>query len=69
MIDDAPGQNWEKALLPDHRSLKPMTTEELTGPFIKEKVAQWHGISLGEARDMIGAELRRRTRTNDYGQA
>ena len=67
-IDNGIGPNWLRALTPDNRSLKYCTTQELTSMGAIERVAIWHGISLGAARDAIGAEMRRRQTTTDYQQ-
>lgn len=69
MIDDSEPGAWERALRPDHRDIRFLSDKELHGPFIIEQVQQWHGLAtLAEARDMVGAEVRRRTQTNDYGR-
>jgi hypothetical protein len=67
-IDDGIGPTWTRALQADHRDLRFCKTPELIGMGAIERVAQWHGISLGEARDKIGAEMRRRQTTNDFEQ-
>ena len=69
MIDNSDPGAWERALRPDHRSIQYLSDTDLRGPFILEQVQRWHGLAtLAEARDMVGAELRRRTQTNDYGR-
>lgn len=68
MIDNGEGSNWSRALVPDRRSLKFCTTEELNAPFALEAIQRWYGCSMGDALEMRGAEMRRRTTTNDYQQ-
>jgi len=68
MIDDGIGPSWHEALQPDNRSLRYMDTKALQAPFAIEHVARWHGCTLAEARDRIGAELLRRTSTTDFGK-
>lgn len=51
--------------LPDNRSLKFLTDEQLKSPFIIENICIWYGCSLGDARDMKGNELLRRTQTTE----
>ena len=51
--------------LPDNRSLKFLTDADLQQPFIIERISQWWGCSLAEARDAKGQELRRRTQTTE----
>ena len=68
MIDTGEGQTWADALLADNRSLKFLTEAELHGPFIIEKIAQWHGCTLAEARDRRGVECLRRLTTTDYAR-
>lgn len=65
-IDDGIGPTWTRALQPDGRCLKYCTTEELTSMGAIERVSRWHGVSLGEARDRVGAEMRRRQTTTDF---
>lgn len=65
MIDTSEDGSWAAALLPDRRSLKHLSDAELHGPFIIDKIAQWHDCSLGDARDRVGAELLRRTKTTE----
>lgn len=67
MIDNS--ESWQTALLPDRRSLKMLTDHELKSMGAIERVSIWHGVSLGTARDMIGAELRRRTQTTERPEA
>ena len=64
MIDTGEG-NWAEAMLPENRSLRFMKDSDLHSPFIVERIAQWWGCSLAEARDAKGAELRRRTMTTE----
>ncbi len=64
MIDTGEG-NWTEAMLPDRRSLKLVSDHDLKSMGAIERVSRWHGVSLGTARDMIGAELRRRTMTTE----
>jgi hypothetical protein len=65
MIDDSETGSWATALAPDHRTLRTLSDAELHGPFIIEKIAQWHGCTLAQARDAKGEELRRRTQTTE----
>jgi len=51
--------------LPDRRSLAMLTDAELHSPFIIENICIWYGCSLGDARDMKGNELLRRTQTTE----
>jgi hypothetical protein len=67
-IDNGIGPTWTRALQADHRDLRFCTTPELTGMGAIERVAQWHGVSLGEARDLIGEEMRRRQTTTDFNR-
>lgn len=68
MIDTGEGPNWQNALAPDHRSLKHLSDKDLHGPFIVERIAQWWGCTLAEARDAKGKELLRRTKTTERPQ-
>jgi hypothetical protein len=64
MIDNGDPGTWQSATLPDHRSLKLIPHSDLHSPFIYENVRRWHGLAtLGEARDMVAAECKRRTTT------
>lgn len=56
---------YADALAPTRPSLKLMTTRELVDPRAAERVQMSHGLpTMGDARDLIGSELRRRTKTN-----
>ena len=66
MIDTGEGSTWADATLPDGRDLRFCTSDELTSMGAIERVAQWHGCTMGEARDRIGAEMLRRTTTTDF---
>lgn len=51
-----------------HVHVADLPLDELTGMGAIERVAQWHGCTMGEARDRIGAEMLRRTQTTDYAK-
>lgn len=56
---------YADALAPTRPSLKLMTTRELMDPRAVERVQMSHGLpTMGDARDLIAAEIMRRTKTN-----
>jgi hypothetical protein len=65
MIDTGEGPTWTEALAPDRRSLAMLTDAELQSPFIIENICIWFSCSLGDARDLKGKELLRRTMTTE----
>ena len=70
MIDDKshPGA-WAEAIAPTHPSLRVLSQAELHCPKLTERVRQSHGLAtLAESRDMIAAEVKRRTTTYGYGR-
>jgi hypothetical protein len=73
MIDDPhdngglPG-TWAKWLDETCRDIRTLSDKELHSPFILDHLMRWHGLkTTREALDMKGAEVMRRTQSNDYG--
>jgi len=60
MIDESEPGAWDRALRPDHRSIKYLSDADLHGPFILEQVQRWHGVSRWQALRMIAKEWRNR---------
>jgi hypothetical protein len=64
MIDTGEGPNWTPSVV-QVASLFTLTDAELQSPFIVERISQWWGCSLADARDAKGKELLRRTMTTE----
>jgi hypothetical protein len=69
MIDDqSPAGSCARTLHDTRKDIRFLSDKELLDPFILDKVMLWNGCETrGEARDIVGAEMRRRTLTNGYG--
>ena len=60
---------WEEALAPTHPSLRVLSQKELHDPWLIERIRISHGLAtMAAARDMVAAEVKRRTTTNGYGR-
>ena len=60
---------WEEALAPTHPSLRVLSQKELHDPWLIERVQREHGLpTMADARNMIAAEIMRRTTTTNYGR-
>ena len=73
MIDDPESNSshpgaWARMLRHNWRDVRSYTDKELHSDFILDRIMlDYDCKTRGEARDIIGAEVRRRTETNGYG--
>jgi hypothetical protein len=71
MIDDqSDAGSWAAAMLATRPSLKVLTDIELHCPHLIAKVQQSHGLAtMGDARDMVADEKKRRTEVTSWDGA